>query len=217
MKVLILSLAAGLASLGALVEYGDAPSQASLEHLRNSVIEVSQIQRVDAERRRNTDKIFRIIDRFNSQMPASTRQQLADEIIEASDRYPNLNVDLICATITHESALSWNPAAMSPAGAMGLMQVMPATGKWLAKIEGIEWTGAEDVLFNPVYNVRIGTRYLSAMIEMYDLEGGLAAYNGGGKRAALWLANNKADGILWAETQDYIPYVLKLYAEFRTL
>ena len=55
------------------------------------------------------------------------------------------------------------------------------------------------------------------MIEMYDLEGGLAAYNGGGKRAALWLANNKADGILWAETQDYIPYVLKLYAEFRTL
>jgi len=217
MKVLILSLAASLVSLGVLAEYSESPTQASLESLRNAVTEVSQIQRVDAERRRNTDKILRIIDRFNSRMPVSTRKLLADEIIEASEKYPNLNVDLICATITHESAMSWNPESLSPAGAMGLMQIMPATGKWLAKIEGIEWTSDTGVLFNPVYTVRIGSRYLSAMIEMYDLEGGLAAYNGGGKRAALWLANNKADGILWAETQDYIPYVLKLYAEFRTL
>ena len=61
----------------------------------------------------------------------------------------------------------------------------------------------------------MGTRYLSTLITYYDLEGGLAAYNGGEKQAARWLANNKADGILWAETQDYIPAVKKLYKQFK--
>ena len=96
------------------------------------------------------------------------------------------------------------------------MQIMPATGKWLSKYEGISWTGDKEVLFNPIFNIRLGTRYLSALIETYDLEGGLAAYNGGHKRVKLWLANDKADGILWPETRDYIPFVLNLYDEFKS-
>ena len=47
-------------------------------------------------------------------------------------------------------------------------------------------------------------------------EGGLAAYNGGDKRVKLWLANDKADGILWPETRAYIPFVLNLYDEFKS-
>ena len=133
-----------------------------------------------------------------------------------SVKYPNLDVNLICATITHESARTWDPKVVSKAGAMGLMQIMPATGKWLSKYEGISWTGAEEVLFDPIYNIRLGTRYLSALIETYDLEGGLAAYNGGDKRVKLWLANDKADGILWPETRAYIPFVLNLYDEFKS-
>ena len=48
----------------------------------------------------------------------------------------------------------------------------------------------------PIYNLRLGCRFLSTLIEIYGIEGGLAAYNGGEKLAALWLANNKAKGIL---------------------
>ena len=156
------------------------------------------------------------MNRYNKKMPAAMKQAIADEILEMTLKYPNLDVDLICATITHESARSWNPKVVSKAGAMGLMQIMPRTGKWLAKSEGVEWTSTEAVLFDPIHNIRLGTRYLSKLINTYDLEGGLAAYNGGWKRAKKWLANDKADGILWAETRSYIPHVLKLYDKYKS-
>jgi len=100
---------------------------------------------------------------------------------------------------------------------MGLMQMMPTTAIWIAHYEGISWTSPEEILFNPIYNIRIGCRYLSALIEKYGVDGGLAAYNGGEKRAALWLTSNKADGMLSAETSNYIPRVLSLYSEFKSM
>ncbi len=53
------------------------------------------------------------------------------------------------------------------------------------------------------------------MIELYETDGGLAAYNGGGKRAALWLAKNRAKGVLYEGTQKFVLAVLSLYEEFR--
>jgi hypothetical protein len=53
------------------------------------------------------------------------------------------------------------------------------------------------------------------MVGYYGIDGGLAAYNGGERQAALWIKNNKADGILWAETQSYIPAIIKLYDKYR--
>ena len=96
---------------------------------------------------------------------------------------------------------------------MGLMQVMPATGMFIAHYEGITWTSPEEVLFNPIYNIRIGSRYLSTMISLYGLEGGLAAYNGGERRAALWVAEGSEMENLHPETREYIPAVLKIYRE----
>jgi len=124
---------------------------------------------------------------------------------------------LICATITHESGRSWNPRVSSPAGAMGLMQVMPLTGRYISEVEGITWTSAEDILYDPILNIRLGCRYLSSMVRSYELDGGLAAYNGGERIAALWLKNNRADGILWNETSKYVPSVLKLYEEYKAM
>jgi len=101
------------------------------------------------------------------------------------------------------------------AGAMGLMQIMPTTGMFLCDYEGIQWTTPEDILFNPIYNVRLGCRYLSSLIHAYEVDGGLAAYNGGEKRAAMWLRSNRQNDILWEETRGYVPAVLKLYKKFR--
>jgi soluble lytic murein transglycosylase len=151
----------------------------------------------------------------NKGLSATESYEIANEIYELSSKYTNLNVDLICAVITHESAGTWNPTVVSKANAMGLMQIMPVTGFFLAEYENITWTSPEDVLFNPIYNLRIGTRLLSALVTRYNLDGGLAAYNGGEKQAAIWLANGKNGKYLPDETREYVPAVQKLYARYK--
>ena len=171
--------------------------------------------KADTERQVKQEKVIGIIDSFNPSMPLEMKQEIAGEIYNMSIKYPNLDVELLCATITHESARTWDPSVVSKAGAIGLMQIMPATGEWLANYENFKWQSAEETLVNPIYNIRMGSRYLSALIETYELDGGLAAYNGGEKRVGMWLAQNKLDSILWPETRKYVPSVLELYEEFR--
>jgi len=185
--------------------------------LEKSLQDIRAAMNVDSVRQYNIQKIMKIIDKYNTSMPSGMKYEIADEIYNMSVKYTNLDVDLICATITHESGSTWEAEIVSESGAMGLMQIMPASGLWIAHYEGVTWTSAQEILFNPIYNIRIGSRMLSTFINMYDLEGGLAAYNGGEKRAAIWIANDKADGILWSETSNYIPHILKYYQEFKTL
>lgn len=205
-----------LLTLGGAYLYSSQKTISQKEQIvAEKVFQLNSLARIDLEYAGNMDKILSVINRFNPEMPEALKQTVAKEIIYACEKYENIDIELICATITHESAFSWNPQIVSPVGALGLMQIMPATGKFLAKIEGIEWTYASQVLFNPVYNVRLGTRYLSSLIELYEVDGGLAAYNGGGTRAAMWLAQNRADGVLFKETQNYVPAVLGLYEQFQ--
>jgi|Deesub1362B_J571_1020462.scaffolds.fasta_scaffold05258_3 soluble lytic murein transglycosylase len=185
------------------------------ERLKAELTQLAGITKVDRQREASVRKIMKVIDRFNRTMPSSLKYRIAETIYEMSIKYENLNIDLICATITHESARTWDPKVRSEKGAMGLMQIMPSTGRFLAQFEGIQWTSAEDVLYDPIKNIRLGCRYLSMLIEFYGIEGGLAAYNGGEKRAAMWLASNKASGVLWKETENYIPAVLRWYMEFQ--
>jgi len=215
MKSLIIPIMLGMLSLSFFPGQSTFYNGKVLE-LGKSVPTIEALAQFNNIYQNNEQKIVTIMNWYNKKMPAAKKQAIADEILEMTLRYSNLDVDLICATITHESARSWNPKVVSKAGAMGLMQIMPRTGKWLAKSEGVEWISTEAVLFDPIHNIRLGTGYLSKLINKYDLEGGLAAYNGGWKRAKKWLANDKADGILWAETRSYIPNVLKLYEKYRS-
>jgi soluble lytic murein transglycosylase len=189
--------------------------QEKVDSLERALMELKAAMNIDSVRQYNIQKIMKIIDQFNSDMPSTTKYEIADEIYRISVIYTNLNVELICATISHESARSWDPMVTSNAGAMGLMQIMPVTGIYLAAEEGITWTSAEEILYDPIYNIRLGSRYLSTLIETYGLEGGLAAYNGGERRAALWLANDKAANILVKETEGYIPAILKFYQDYQ--
>ena len=215
MKLLIIAILTSLLSLNVWVG-NSSVQQNKISDCEQSLRTVEGVMQVDFVRRTSNQKILKILDRFNPGLKNDLKQEIANEIYQRSIKYPNLDVDLICATITHESGRTWDPKVVSKAGAMGLMQIMPATGKWLSKYEGISWTGDEEVLFDPINNIRLGTRYLSALIETYDLEGGLAAYNGGDKRVRMWLKHDKADGILWPETRAYIPFVLNLYDEFKS-
>ncbi|MFQ5602525.1 MAG: lytic transglycosylase domain-containing protein [bacterium] len=186
-----------------------------ITELRTFVPEIHGVLHANQMRLKKVTEIYQIMNKYNRNLQQPQKYDIANEIYEMSLKYQNLDVLLICATITHESARTWRRDVKSPAGALGLMQIMPYTGQVLSKLEGIPWTTPEEVLYNPVYNIRLGCRYLSSLIEMYNLDGGLAAYNGGEKRAAKWLASGRDDEILYEETRLYIPAVLKLYDVFR--
>jgi soluble lytic murein transglycosylase-like protein len=190
-------------------------STEKMAHLERSLSNLKAAMNVDSVRLFQMQKIMAIIEKYNTAMSSQKKYEIADEIYHMAIKYPNLNVDLICATITHESALTWRADIRSQAGAMGLMQIMPATGVLLAAEEGLPWTSPQEILYNPILNIRLGCRYLSTLISLYDLDGGLAAYNGGEKRAAMWLASGKDNRVLWEETREYVPAVLKLYEEFQ--
>lgn len=118
-------------------------------------------------------------------------------LAEAADRN---RVDglLLAAVVEAESRFA--PAAVSPRGAVGLMQVMPATGAMY---------DAGD-LRDPHVNLEVGSRYLGSLIELYDgdLERALAAYNAGPA------AVERYDGVPpFAETRAYVKRVLARYLE----
>jgi len=88
--------------------------------------------------------------------------------------------ELVLGVIQVES--SGYHRAVSPVGARGLMQIMPATGEELAQDRGIAWQGPE-MLFDPVVNVQLGITYLHELSERYDhVPTALAAYNWGPSR-----------------------------------
>ena len=189
-----------------------------INNIEQTMTNMRTTMNLNSKRQYEIQRIIQIIDYYNNNMPADEKYQIANEIYKMSMKYTNLNIDLICATITHESALTWKKDIVSPVGAMGLMQIMPQTGVELAKQEGIEWTSPEEILFDPILNIRLGCRYLSNLVHQYEIDGGLAAYNGGEKRAALWIKkrNHKTDWtILWEETRTYVPAILKLYEKFQ--
>lgn len=98
-------------------------------------------------------------------------------VIEEESAKHGLSRDLVLAVIRTESGFyNW---ARSPAGALGLMQIMPATGKMLARELAIPWAGPR-TLFDPAVNVRLGISYLAHLHERYGSWGpALAAYNWG--------------------------------------
>lgn len=217
-KKKLIILVGGLAALCIFYFYIKQVNASSqrFENIAASYTEHQSIATIERDRQASIDKVRQIIERYNNTISDSLKNAIAYEIYVMSQKYANLNIDLIAATITHESAKTWDPTVTSKVGAMGLMQVMPTTGAFLAYEEGIPWTTAEQILYDPILNIRLGCRYLNELVGMYEEDGGLAAYNGGPRRAEMWIAANRNYQILWKETREYVPAVLELYDKFRT-
>lgn len=132
-------------------------------------------------------------------------------IAEARER--GVDPFLAAALIRQESM--FNPRARSPVGALGLMQVMPATGKTLARQLGIT-RFRDDLLTQPELNVHFGMAYLADQLSSYGdrLDAVLAAYNAGPTRVARWQDFPEyedrllfAERIPYDETRDYVRIV----------
>jgi soluble lytic murein transglycosylase-like protein len=79
------------------------------------------------------------------------------------------------------------------------------------------WSSADKILFNPIWNIRLGCRYLAGLVGTYNLDAGLAAYNAGEKQAQRWLRSGRAQDILPRDTAAYVPSVLKIYEQYQRL
>ena len=102
----------------------------------------------------------------------------------------------------------FNSTAVSPKGAVGLMQIMPATAERYGLV-GDPKNSIEQKLTDPKTNIRIGARYLSDLIRMFpgQLELAVASYNAG--EGAVQRAGNRIPN--FKETQAYVKTVLQLY------
>lgn len=114
------------------------------------------------------------------------------------------------------------PDVRSRAGAVGLMQLMPATGRAVAREIGMPYSGLQ-TLTNPASNIRLGTSYLGQMAERYGGNAVLAtaAYNAGPHRVDRWLPDSGSiDARVWIEnipfneTRKYVKRVLSAQAIF---
>jgi len=128
-------------------------------------------------------------------IPSSQKEVYEPMIVTASERY-SLDPDLVRAVIKAES--NFNHRAVSPKGAMGLMQLMPATAQKMAVNNP----------FNPVENIHAGVRYLSELLHLFNwnLPLALAAYNAGPWRV---IERNEIPSI--KETMDYVERVMTYY------
>lgn len=125
------------------------------------------------------NRIQTVLNGFRMGLSASEKEKLARLIYEESVKY-HYDPELILGLIATESSFyNWS---RSRVGAIGLMQIMPATGISLAKARNINWMG-NATLFDPYLNIKLGVKYLAMMHgEFDDLEIALTAYNYGPTR-----------------------------------
>ncbi|HWA58456.1 MAG TPA: transglycosylase SLT domain-containing protein, partial [Gemmatimonadales bacterium] len=148
---------------------------------------------------------------------------LHEEELKAQAEAAGVERSVVAALIRQESI--WEPEAKSRAGALGLMQVMPGTGREIARALKISRWQVE-TLFDPATNIRFGTYHLAGILRRFqgDLSRSLAAYNAGASRVTTW---NGADGIrdpelfieriTFQETRDYVRIIERNLTLYRAL
>ena len=130
---------------------------------------------------------------------------------------------LVASLIRQES--EFNPYAISRANAVGLMQLLPKTGKLVAKEEKLKRYSASQ-LYTPAVNMQLGTRYFRGMVDKFggSFEYALAAYNAGSDRVDEWLAQGKyrdpqefVESIPFTETREYVQAILRNASVYKQL
>ena len=146
------------------------------------------------------------------------------EEVEKTAQKFGLEKELIYSVIRQESA--FNPKALSPADAFGLMQLRPFTAKAQAKKIGLPYKGRKD-LYEPQRNIILGTAFLKHLFDKYngDFITALAVYNAGGRAVKHWLTRkSKQDSALafiedipYEETRTYVRLLIRNFIFYKLL
>jgi soluble lytic murein transglycosylase len=145
-----------------------------------------------------------------------------EDLIHKYSRQRGLDPHLVSALIAQES--TFQADARSAANAVGLMQILPSTGRRLARAEGLRGFTTR-MLTRPDINIRLGTRHLADLIRRFDGEHfALASYNAGEHRVNRWRAERPGlgreefiDDIPFPETQNYVKRILGTAEDYRRL
>ncbi len=144
------------------------------------------------------------------------------DMVRAEAAQHGLDMDLVAGLIRQESL--FNPAATSPAGARGLMQIMPAVGGDLARAAGFPvWDPV--LLYQPDVNARLGVQHFADLItSQKHVFHVLASYNAGASRVERWLTKAGTDDpevfverIPYVETRDYVRILIRNRESYRAL
>jgi soluble lytic murein transglycosylase len=144
------------------------------------------------------------------------------ELLVEAARRENLDPALLAGIIWQES--TFDPQAVSVAGARGLMQILPSTGRSLARSMGMRYT--ESLLFQPEAGLRLGARYFRRLLDAFGgrVERALAAYNAGPGRTGVWTAampgataEQFIESIPYPETRGYVTGILSHREHYRRL
>jgi len=121
------------------------------------------------------------------------------EAVRSAAAEEDLEADLVFALIYAESR--FDPEAVSPRGAIGLMQISPSTGRWIAEQLNLPEPARED-LYDIERNLRFGTWYLRRLLDRFgDVETALEAYNAGPTTVEEWLDDGETP---YRETIEYV-------------
>ena len=129
---------------------------------------------------------------------------------------------MVASLIRQES--EFNPNAVSPKNAVGLMQLLPKVGRGVAKQEKLKHFSTQQ-LFTPAVNLQLGTKYFRSMVDQFGgFEYALAAYNAGDYRVVDWQANGKyrdiqefVESIPFTETREYVQAIMRNANVYRQL
>ncbi|MFO0682927.1 MAG: lytic transglycosylase domain-containing protein [Sandaracinus sp.] len=145
-----------------------------------------------------------------------------EEAVQASAARHGLDPNLLFAVMRVESV--YNPRIVSYAGAIGLLQIMPRTGRLIAHSMGNDDFDVADLL-DPATNIEMAAWYLSSLIARFEgrLPLAIAAYNGGPHNVRRWIADHGSampidalcEEIPFEQTHRYVRRVLSHYAAYR--
>lgn len=179
-------------------------------------------------------KMGRIISTINGiqllvpKLDFNAAEYYATLIVNESDKYDNVEAEMLIALIKQES--HFIPNKTSVAGAVGLAQIMPMTGKWIIE-DKWQLPYNDSMLFKPEINIKVSAWYISYLItEFSNFKLALAYYNGGfwqAKRYGFKLKQSQGIQLseeeiaqlnkLHPETEEYVPTVFKDYKKLNEL
>lgn len=213
-----------------LHEQAEAELEAALEQAAHPLL-VTARARLAFEQQ----KYARASETFSRAFPAYWRYRLEElpreaweilfprpywEVIEREARRNQLDPYLVAALIRQESR--FESGAVSSAGAVGLMQLMPGTARALAGNSRL----ARQRLTEPELNIQLGTRHLAGLLRRFggSVEKAVAAYNAGGTRIEEWASRGGSEepaafveNIPLLQTREFVYVVLRNYRFYRDL
>ena len=164
-------------------------------------------------------KIFDIKEKVLKNIYPTTYSEYVYKYSEENEIDPLL----IFAIIKAES--NFNQDAVSNSNAIGLMQLVESTAKEIAE-KNLNMSFSKETLYNPEYNIKIGTAYYAKLLEKYNRNTGvaLAAYNAGIGKVDTWIKDGiiKEDGsdlenIPYKETNNYVRKILRDYNIYKKI